>query len=189
MRRTISLSGAAAALAAGLVGINAPAGAFQFENGTIWPIAVGINGGPAQVVPAEEVAFLFRGQCPTGCQVSVAFADPSRAGASVAGSPAVINGNGDQVTVRVRQERGGITMEVVGDVAAALTTPPQPLQPPPGAQTLPPGSQPLQPPPGAQPLQTVPAQPVPQITAPAGNQSTTPAPGFIPPPPPPEYAN
>jgi hypothetical protein len=192
MRRTISVVAFAAASV--VVGFAAPAAAFQFENGTIWPLAVGINGAAPQVVPPEQVVFLFRGQCPAGCQLNVAFADPSRAGTVISaadGEPAAIFGNGDGVTVRVRQDRGGITLEVAGDATASLVPPGQTLQPPPPpAQTLQP------PPPPTQTLQTVPAQ-VPEITAPpvvtgtppaqSGTQQTAPS-GFVPPPPPPEYS-
>lgn len=191
MRRTTSLRRTAAAGAVAVLASSAPAAAFQFENGTIWPVAVGINGGPAQLVPPEEVGFLFRGQCPTGCQLNVSIADPARAATpiGVAGNqPAAIYGNGDQVTVRIRQERGGITLEVVGDIAAVGGLP----------QTLPAGAQqlqPLQPLPGSQPLQSVPGQTtVPSLTAPsdtgapAAPAASQPAsPGFVPPPPPPEY--
>jgi len=186
MVRTISVVAIAAASAV-VGGLATPAAAFQFENGTIWPLAVGINGAAPQVVPPEQVVFLFRGQCPAGCQLNVAFADPSRAGTLIAGAggePAAIFGNGDQVTVRVRQDRGGITLEVAGDATASLVPPGQTLQPPP---------------PPTQSLQTVPA-PVPEITAPPivtstppGQQGTPAAttsepPGFVPPPPPPEYS-
>jgi hypothetical protein len=192
MRRTISVVALAAASAV-VGGFAAPAAAFQFENGTIWPIAVGINGAAPQVVPPEQVVFLFRGQCPAGCQLNVSFADPSRAGSVISaagGEPAAIFGNGDGVTVRVRQDRGGITLEVAGDATASLVPPGQTLQPPP------PPSQTLQPPPP--PSQTL--QTVPEITAPpvvtsappahsgtSGTTSSEPS-GFVPPPPPPEYS-
>jgi hypothetical protein len=191
MGRTFSVV-ALAAVSAVAGGFAAPAAAFQFENGTIWPLAVGINGAAPQVVPPEQVVFLFRGQCPAGCQLNVSFADPSRAGTVISaagGEPAVIFGNGDGVTVRVRQDRGGITLEVAGDATASLVPPGQTLQPPPPpAQTLQP------PPPPSQTLQTVPAQ-VPEITAPvvtgtppgqSGTSGSQPS-GFVPPPPPPEY--
>ncbi|MGF1624731.1 MAG: hypothetical protein ACFCVH_07595 [Alphaproteobacteria bacterium] len=201
MARRIYL--AALAAAGAVAGFSAPAAAFQFENGTIWPLAVGINGGPAQVVPAEDVAFLFRGQCPNGCQLNIAVADPARAGTVIsgaAGQPTAILGNGDPVIVRVRQERGGITVEVVGDATASLVAPPTGGVLVPPAGTLP-ATPPTAPVAGA-PQGTVPAltppPPIgspPQFTGPPPattvEPSTTPSgpSGFVPPPPPPEYSN
>ncbi|MEZ5670582.1 MAG: hypothetical protein R3F55_24725 [Alphaproteobacteria bacterium] len=102
----------------------APAQAFTFENGTIWPLAVSINGSAAQVVAAEEVAFLFRGQCPAGCTLSIAVADPAQAQTPIRGAggePPAIAGNGDAATVRARLEGGGVSVEIVGGGLPAQT--------------------------------------------------------------------
>lgn len=171
------------AITAAGAAFSTPAAAFQFENGTVWPLAVSINGGVAQVADAESVAFLFGGQCNSGCTVNIFVADPTRPQTAINGAdgqPPVILGNGDQVILRVRQERSGLSVEVVGDAAiGALPTPPQPNAPP--ASTV----QPLQPPAGSQPQITPPT-----VTAPAapGNNGSQP-PGFVLPPPAPDYQN
>lgn len=166
------------AAAGGLAATSAHA--FTLENGTIWPLSVSISGAPSQTVPAEEVRFLFRGQCPNGCTVNIAVADPLREQTvlgTVAGDPPAIQGNGDPVTVRVRQVRGGaaLTVEIVGDLAseAPTTAVGTPFS---GSSTAP---------------TTTPALTAPPSPAPASPAPTPPAqdapPGFLPPPPPPDY--
>ena len=175
MRRAIRAIALAAA--GGLAATSAHA--FTLENGTIWPLSVSIGGAQPQTVPAEEVRFLFRGQCPNGCTVNIAVADPLREQTllgTVDGDQPAIQGNGDPVTVRVRQVRGGagLTVEIVGDLASevpttAVGTPFSGSSPTPPALLAPPSPAPASP----SPAPTPPAQDTP--------------PGFLPPPPPPDY--
>lgn len=177
------------AITAAGAAFSTPAAAFQFENGTVWPLAVSINGGVAQVTDPEMVAFLFPGQCNNGCTVSIFIADPNRPQTAINGpdgEPPVILGNGDQVTLRVRQERSGLSVEVVGD-AAFGTLPQQPATLPQQPGTLPTPPQLIAPPASAvQPLQP-PAGSRPQVT-PQASPGNNP-PGFVLPPPAPEYQN
>ena len=188
-----------ALIAAGIVGatVSAPAAAFQFENGTIWPLAVGINGGPTALVPPEEVAFLHRGQCNAGCEINITINDPSRpqTALNVAdGEVPTIAGNGDQAIVRVRQDRGGITVEVVGgqSAVAAPDTPPT-LQTPTVQAPTDQAPAPTTPTVQAPTVQTpVPPQPpavqapTPPANSPSGTNSGSTT--IIPPPPAPDYS-
>lgn len=180
--------------------VSTPAAAFQFENGTIWPLAVGINGGPTQVVPPEEVTFLYNGQCTAGCAVDILIADPSRPQSTINtadGQPPTIGANGDGAIVRVRQERSGITVEIVGG-QGAIAAPQQPTVQQPTVQ--PPAVQPptvqaptapttlvqeptvQAPPPQPPALQA----PTPTPDAPSTTQASPSTP-IIPPPPAPDY--
>lgn len=172
---------------AGVGGLtSAAAHAFTLENGTIWPLSVSIGGAPPQTVPAEDVAFLFRGQCPSGCTLSIAVADPLRAqtviGALGDEAP-TIQGNGDAVNVRVRMIRGGsaMTVEVVGDLAseASTTAISAPFS---GSPTGPTGT-----PPALTAPPSVPGAAPSSQQAPQSPQSQQTPPGFLPPPPPPDY--
>lgn len=196
-----------ALIAAGIVGaaMSEPAAAFQFENGTIWPLAVGINGGPTALVPPEQVAFLHRGQCNAGCEVNITINDPSRPQTALnlaGGEVPAIAGNGDQAIVRVRQDRGGITVEIVGGEATAVA-PGTPTAQPPALQTptveTPTVQAPaLQAPPSQTPTVQAPAVETPAPQTPAVQAPTPPAsssggtaPGsttIIPPPPAPDYS-
>ena len=161
-----------------------PAQAFTFENGTIWPLAVSIDGSPLQVVQPESVGFLFRGQCPSGCTLTVAVADSTQSQASVRGAngqPPAIPGNGDSATVRARMAGGGISIEIAGGVVGTAPVAPPVVAP------IEAGAQP--------PTLAAPSTPAPAIVTPAPPASATPvtpsepdAPsGFVPPPPPPTY--